>query len=98
VTRNKAHIDSTTTSVSFILVEAASTLKGALLQLTRAFVRYRQVGVCLKHLPVEEAASEFHEGNVPWQRVINSKGGISPRLPTSSYVPALGILKLSLLY
>jgi alkylated DNA nucleotide flippase Atl1 len=21
----------------------------------------------------------FHSGNVPWQRVINAKGGISPR-------------------
>lgn len=39
----------------------------------------RQVGVCLKHLPKSDEGHEFHEGNVPWQRVINSKGTISPR-------------------
>ncbi|KAH6616361.1 6-O-methylguanine DNA methyltransferase [Boeremia exigua] len=46
----------------------------------------RQVGVCLKHLPPpstdpEKESPAFHSGNVPWQRVINSKGGISPRGP-----------------
>ncbi|EXJ90410.1 methylated-DNA-protein-cysteine methyltransferase like protein [Capronia coronata CBS 617.96] len=45
--------------------------------------RARQVGVCLKHLPTfDPAAPEqffFHDQNVPWQRVVNSKGGISPR-------------------
>jgi len=40
--------------------------------------RPRQVGVCLKHLP-SDPALPFHHGNVPWQRVINSKGAISPR-------------------
>ncbi|KAF2144983.1 uncharacterized protein K452DRAFT_133177 [Aplosporella prunicola CBS 121167] len=46
----------------------------------------RQVGVCLKHLPSPSAEGseqdpEWHSGNVPWQRVINSKGCISPRGP-----------------
>jgi len=40
--------------------------------------RPRQVGVCLKHLP-SDPSSRFNSGNVPWQRVINSKGVISPR-------------------
>ncbi|KAH6712811.1 6-O-methylguanine DNA methyltransferase [Leptodontidium sp. 2 PMI_412] len=40
--------------------------------------RPRQVGVCLKHLS-SDPTSRFHNGNVPWQRVINSKGIISPR-------------------
>ena len=45
--------------------------------------RARQVGVCLKHLPAyngsDPEAYEYHSQNVPWQRVVNSKGGISPR-------------------
>ncbi|PSS20297.1 hypothetical protein M430DRAFT_119913 [Amorphotheca resinae ATCC 22711] len=40
--------------------------------------RPRQVGVCLKHLP-SDPSMPFHHGNVPWQRVVNSKGVISPR-------------------
>ncbi|KAN0112814.1 DNA binding methylated-DNA--cysteine S-methyltransferase [Hyaloscypha variabilis] len=40
--------------------------------------RPRQVGVCLKHLS-SDTSQTFHNGNVPWQRVINSKGIISPR-------------------
>ncbi|KAH6656607.1 MGMT family protein [Truncatella angustata] len=40
--------------------------------------RPRQVGVCLKHLPQDQGA-RFNNGNVPWQRVINAKGVISPR-------------------
>src|SRR5204863_9094261 len=40
--------------------------------------RPRQVGVCLKHLPAN-LASMFNSSTVPWQRVINSKGIISPR-------------------
>ncbi|KAH8811879.1 6-O-methylguanine DNA methyltransferase [Xylogone sp. PMI_703] len=40
--------------------------------------RPRQVGICLKHLPSDPSMT-FHDGNVPWQRVINSKGAISPR-------------------
>jgi len=44
----------------------------------------RQVGVCLKHLPspssdASKPSARWHSGNVPWQRVINSKGCISPR-------------------
>ncbi|PNS15842.1 hypothetical protein CAC42_4294 [Sphaceloma murrayae] len=48
--------------------------------------RPRQVGVCLKHLP--DAASQpdatFNNQTVPWQRVINSKGSISPRGPNGA--------------
>ncbi|KAF4966423.1 hypothetical protein FZEAL_10661 [Fusarium zealandicum] len=40
--------------------------------------RPRQVGVCLKHLP-SDVSQRFNHDNVPWQRVINSKGMISPR-------------------
>lgn len=40
--------------------------------------RPRQVGVCMKHLPHDEDAV-FNSSNVPWQRVINSKGAVSPR-------------------
>ncbi|KAL2038699.1 hypothetical protein N7G274_008457 [Stereocaulon virgatum] len=45
--------------------------------------RPRQVGVCLKHLPSfsSNANHYYHDNNVPWQRVINSKGIISPRGP-----------------
>lgn len=45
--------------------------------------RARQVGVCLKHLPSFDPADPdrhfHHNENVPWQRVVNSKGGISSR-------------------
>ncbi|KAI0136852.1 DNA binding methylated-DNA--cysteine S-methyltransferase [Xylariales sp. AK1849] len=40
--------------------------------------RPRQVGICLKHLSADQDA-RFNGNNVPWQRVINSKGTISPR-------------------
>ncbi|KAK1991566.1 6-O-methylguanine DNA methyltransferase [Colletotrichum falcatum] len=40
--------------------------------------RPRQVGICLKHLPADPS-SRFNDGSVPWQRVINAKGAISPR-------------------
>ncbi|CAL3972871.1 unnamed protein product [Diplocarpon coronariae] len=40
--------------------------------------RPRQVGTCLKHLS-SDPAHPFHNNNVPWQRVVNSKGVISPR-------------------
>ncbi|KAK1569615.1 6-O-methylguanine DNA methyltransferase [Colletotrichum navitas] len=40
--------------------------------------RPRQVGICLKHLP-SDPASRFNNETVPWQRVINAKGTISPR-------------------
>ncbi|KZF21231.1 DNA binding methylated-DNA--cysteine S-methyltransferase [Xylona heveae TC161] len=47
--------------------------------------RPRQVGVSLKHLPSSERSDlAFHEGNVPWQRVINAKGIISPRASGAS--------------
>lgn len=45
--------------------------------------RARQVGICLKHLPAflpnEPDLHYFHAENVPWQRIINSKGEISVR-------------------
>ena len=45
--------------------------------------RARQVGVCLKHLPSYRPEQPdlhfYHSNNVPWQRVINSKGEISVR-------------------
>ncbi|KAH7139014.1 6-O-methylguanine DNA methyltransferase [Dendryphion nanum] len=49
----------------------------------------RQVGVCLKHLPSPSTdptkkSATYHSGNVPWQRVVNSKGGISPRGPSGA--------------
>lgn len=34
--------------------------------------------MCLKHLP-ENPEARFNHDNVPWQRVINAKGIISPR-------------------
>ncbi|OLN92094.1 Alkyltransferase-like protein 1 [Colletotrichum chlorophyti] len=40
--------------------------------------RPRQVGICLKHLPADPT-SRFNTDNVPWQRVINAKGTVSPR-------------------
>ncbi|KAF1948042.1 hypothetical protein EJ02DRAFT_440194 [Clathrospora elynae] len=51
--------------------------------------RELQVGVCLKNLPSPSTDSSkqsptFHSGNVPWQRVINAKGGISPRGPSAA--------------
>ncbi|KAA8650259.1 hypothetical protein EYZ11_003830 [Aspergillus tanneri] len=45
--------------------------------------RPRQVGICLKHLP-SDPGHYYHSGNVPWQRVINSKGMISHREPGSA--------------
>ncbi|EHA27704.1 methyltransferase, partial [Aspergillus niger ATCC 1015] len=46
--------------------------------------RPRQVGISLKHLPAPETDNFFHSGNVPWQRVINSRGMISHREPGSA--------------
>ncbi|PYH87447.1 methyltransferase [Aspergillus ellipticus CBS 707.79] len=46
--------------------------------------RPRQVGVTLKHLPQSSSEHFFHEANVPWQRVINSRGMISHRGPGSA--------------
>lgn len=50
----------------------------AVRKLTRTAERPRQVGICLKHLPSDPEA-EFNNQTVPWQRVINAKGAISPR-------------------
>jgi len=43
--------------------------------------RPRQVGVCLKHLPsaADQPDARYNSDTVPWQRVINAKGAISPR-------------------
>ncbi|KAF1837041.1 hypothetical protein BDW02DRAFT_637486 [Decorospora gaudefroyi] len=46
-----------------------------------------KLGVCLKNLPSPSGSNKsptFHSGNVPWQRVINAKGGISPRGPSAA--------------
>jgi len=42
------------------------------------------VGICLKHLS-QDPGQRHHSGNVPWQRVINSKGIISPRCVRVAY-------------
>ncbi|OAA69901.1 Methylated-DNA-[protein]-cysteine S-methyltransferase, DNA binding protein [Cordyceps fumosorosea ARSEF 2679] len=41
--------------------------------------RPRQVGVCLKHLPAAEEGHRWDHDSVPWQRVVNARGVISPR-------------------
>ncbi|EMC92606.1 hypothetical protein BAUCODRAFT_76630 [Baudoinia panamericana UAMH 10762] len=43
--------------------------------------RPRQVGVCLKHLPSasDQPDARYNGDTVPWQRVVNAKGTISPR-------------------
>ncbi|RMJ24062.1 MGMT family [Aspergillus sp. HF37] len=43
--------------------------------------RARQVGVCLKYLPAPDSGQFFNAANVPWQRVVNSRGMISKREP-----------------
>lgn len=45
--------------------------------------RPRQVGTCLKALP-SDLNQPYTSENVPWQRVINSKGMISHRGPGSA--------------
>lgn len=76
----------------------------SLLQLTGDVKR--QVGVCLKNLPSPSPSPSgdssrtkprFHSGNVPWQRVINAKGGISPRSAPSSWRQRLVCLCVCLL-
>ncbi|KAL2755382.1 hypothetical protein ACRALDRAFT_2041759 [Sodiomyces alcalophilus JCM 7366] len=53
--------------------------------------RARQVGMCLKHLPLDPEA-RFNSDNVPWQRVINSRGTISPRsVPEGTQVQATAL-------
>ncbi|KAI2775789.1 DNA binding methylated-DNA--cysteine S-methyltransferase [Daldinia loculata] len=54
------------------------TTYGHIAKLVGTPERPRQVGICLKHLP-QDADSRFNHDNVPWQRVINAKGMISPR-------------------
>ncbi|RYP08503.1 hypothetical protein DL765_008762 [Monosporascus sp. GIB2] len=54
------------------------TTYGHIAKLVGTPQRPRQVGVCLKHLP-EDPDARYNHNNVPWQRVINSKGIISPR-------------------
>ncbi|KAL8380847.1 hypothetical protein RB595_005237 [Gaeumannomyces hyphopodioides] len=54
------------------------TTYGRIAELVGFPQRPRQVGVCLKHLP-EDPEARFNHDNVPWQRVINAKGVISPR-------------------
>ncbi|KOS22901.1 Alkyltransferase-like protein 1 [Escovopsis weberi] len=39
--------------------------------------------ICLKHLPTDPSAP-YNNTNIPWQRIINSKGGISPRSQPSA--------------
>ncbi|MCJ1379334.1 hypothetical protein MMC17_002435 [Xylographa soralifera] len=53
----------------------------------------RQVGVSLKHLPAYSTSTDhyFHNNNVPWQRVINSKGVISPRGPGGASAQAVAL-------
>ncbi|KAI9704541.1 MAG: hypothetical protein M1820_005615 [Bogoriella megaspora] len=53
----------------------------------------RQVGVSLKHLPSPNDQVPDHSGNVPWQRVINAKGEISPRGPGSAARQAAALKK-----
>ncbi|KAI9739397.1 MAG: hypothetical protein M1818_005085 [Claussenomyces sp. TS43310] len=54
------------------------TSYGHVAKLIGAPQRPRQVGVCLKHLS-GDPSSRFNNSNVPWQRVINARGVISPR-------------------
>ncbi|GAW25362.1 putative MGMT family protein [Rosellinia necatrix] len=58
--------------------EGKVTSYGHIARLVGTPQRPRQVGICLKHLSQDPEALH-HSGNVPWQRVINSKGIISPR-------------------
>ncbi|KAI3323664.1 MGMT family protein [Xylariaceae sp. AK1471] len=58
--------------------EGKVTSYGHIAKLIGTPQRPRQVGICLKHLSHDPGA-RHHSGNVPWQRVINAKGVISPR-------------------
>lgn len=69
-----AHQPKTVNSFSIIMFHDAEQL----LTKNQIAQRPRQVGVCLKHLS-HDAGSRFNNTNVPWQRVVNSKGVISPR-------------------
>lgn len=81
-TRDKSEIDTDKRTVQLSVpgmqaTKAPSTLQGRGL----IGVGDRQVGVCLKHLPSYSAVETpfYNNRSVPWQRVINSKGVISPR-------------------
>ena len=43
------------------------------------------MGVCLKYLPSADSGQHFNAGNVPWQRVVNSRGMISKRFVSFSF-------------
>ncbi|KAI0454382.1 MGMT family protein [Xylaria acuta] len=58
--------------------EGKVTSYGHIAKLVGTPQRPRQVGICLKHLS-QDAGARHNSSNVPWQRVINSKGMISPR-------------------
>ncbi|KAI1745457.1 MGMT family protein [Xylaria scruposa] len=58
--------------------EGKVTSYGHIAKLVGTPQRPRQVGICLKHLS-QDPGARHNSGNVPWQRVINSKGVISPR-------------------
>ncbi|KAI1753676.1 MGMT family protein [Xylaria castorea] len=58
--------------------EGKVTSYGHVAKLVGTPQRPRQVGICLKHLS-QDPGARHNSGNVPWQRVINSKGMISPR-------------------
>ncbi|KAK3304725.1 uncharacterized protein B0T15DRAFT_512843 [Chaetomium strumarium] len=57
------------------------TTYGHIAKLVGTPQRARQVGICLKQLRSSQDSNNarFNSENVPWQRVINSKGVISPR-------------------
>ncbi|CAJ2511915.1 Uu.00g075400.m01.CDS01 [Anthostomella pinea] len=58
--------------------EGKVTSYGHIAKLVGTPQRPRQVGVCLKHLS-QDAGARYNHESVPWQRVINAKGVISPR-------------------
>ena len=63
--------------------EGKCTTYGHIAHLLGSPQRARQVGVCLRYLPPFDAAQpdrhKYHTQNVPWQRIVNAKGGISAR-------------------
>ncbi len=56
---------------------------------------FSQVGICLKHLPAASIGQHFHGDNVPWQRVINSKGIISVRCVIPTFINIAAMPKYS---
>lgn len=61
----------------YLIYSKKAILKKTQLSITPA-QRPRQVGVCLKHL-TDDTTQRFNHESVPWQRVVNAKGIISPR-------------------